>query len=72
VQGRIQPVSLGGAISVIFGSKSHYEFTTARDMKDTFTTLLGQNNGRQNGLIIANAVFRIVQNLGETSNFRKF
>jgi len=41
-------------------------------MKYIFTTLLEQNNGRQNGLIIANAVFRIVQNLGEKGYFRTF
>jgi len=43
--GTIQPIRLGGAISVLFGS--HY--CKKDDVK--FTTLLWQNNGRQNGLI---------------------
>jgi len=32
-QGRIQPVTLGGAISVKFGCQPHYGFTTARETK---------------------------------------
>jgi len=34
-QGRIQPVCLGGSISVIFGSQYHCEFTGVREMKYT-------------------------------------
>jgi len=50
-QGRNQPVSLGrGAISLILAVKSHYGFATVR-YQAYFTTLLWQNNGRENGLI---------------------
>jgi len=47
-QGRIQSLRFGGAISAIFGSqvllRVHWEMKY-------FTTLLWENNGRQNGLI---------------------
>jgi len=33
IQGRIQPVRLEGAISVIFGSQSDYGLDTVREMK---------------------------------------
>jgi len=32
-QGRIQPVTLGGAISAKFGCQPHYGFTTAKEIK---------------------------------------
>jgi len=34
-QGRIQPVSLGGTISVIFGNQVYKIFATVREMKYT-------------------------------------
>ena len=50
-QGRIQPVSLGGAMLVIFGSQVSLRVHYCEKDEVCFTTLLWQNNGRQNGLI---------------------
>jgi len=50
-QGRIQPVSLGGAISAIFGSQVSFRVHYCKRDEVYFTTLLWQSNGRQNGLI---------------------
>jgi len=71
-QGRIQPVSLGGAISVIFCSQVSLRVHYCKRHEVYFTTLLWQNNGDPNGPYIANAVFRIVQNHGEKCYFRRF
>ena len=49
-QGRIQPVSLGGAISVIFGSQVSSPVHYCKRDEAYFTTLLWQNNWEQNGL----------------------
>jgi len=52
-QGRIQSVSLGwGEISVIFGSQILLRVHYCKTDEVCFTTLLWQNNGRQNGLIL--------------------
>ena len=50
-QGRIQPVRLGGAISVVFGSQLALRVHYWKSNEVYFTTLLWQNNVRQNGLI---------------------
>jgi len=50
-QGRIHSVSLGGAISVIFGSQVSLRVHYCKRDEVYFTTLLWQHNGRQNGLI---------------------
>jgi len=51
-QERIHPVSLGGgAISVTFGSQVSLLVHYCKRDEVYFTTLLWQNNGRQNGLI---------------------
>jgi len=52
-----------GAISVIF-VKSHYGFTTVRDMKHTSQNYCDKTvDGKW--AYIANTIFRIVQNHGE-------
>jgi len=51
MQGRIQPISLGGAISVTFGSQVSLRVHYSKRGEVYFTTLLWQNNGQQNGLI---------------------
>jgi len=51
VQGRIQPVSLGGCFSVKFGSQVSLRVHYCTRGEAYFTTLLWQNNRRQNGLI---------------------
>jgi len=48
-QGRIQPVSSDGAISVIFGSQASLWVHYCKRDGIYFTTMLSQNNGRQNG-----------------------
>ena len=50
-QGRIQPVSLGGAISVKFGSQVLLWVHYCKTDEIYFTTLLWHKNGRQNGPI---------------------
>ena len=54
-----------GAISVTFGSQVSLRVHYCKRDEVYFTTLLWQNNGSQNGLIIESDVFRIVQNHGE-------
>jgi len=51
LQGRIKPVSLWEAISVIFGIQVSLRVHYCKRDEVYFTTLLWQNNGRQNGLI---------------------
>jgi len=48
IQGRIHPASLGGAISVIFGSQVSLLAHYCKSDEAYFTTLLWQNSGRQN------------------------
>jgi len=48
--GRIQPVTLGGVISVLFGSQVSLRVHYCKGDEVYFTTPLWQNNGRQNGL----------------------
>ena len=50
-QGRIQPISLGGATSVMFGSQVSSPVHFCKRDEVYFTTLLWQNNLRQTGLI---------------------
>ena len=49
--GRIQPVRLGGTVSVKTGSQGSYQLCYCKRDEAYFTTLLWQNNGRQNGRI---------------------
>jgi len=52
MQGRIQPVSLGGgAIWGLFGSQVFLRVHCCRTDEVCFTRQLWQNNGRQNGLV---------------------
>ena len=51
-QGGFQPVSLRGAISIIFGSQVSWRVHYCKRDEVYFTTLLWQNNRRQNGLIL--------------------
>jgi len=63
--GRIQPVTLGGAISVIFGSQISLRVHYRKRDEVYFTTLLWQNNEGQKWPYSENAVFQIVQSHGE-------
>ena len=56
-RGRIQPVSLGGAISVMFGIQVSLRVHYCKRHEVIFTTRLWQNNGRQNVLIISRMLF---------------
>jgi len=49
LQGRIQPVRLGGAISVIVGNQVSQRLRYCKRDEACYTTLVWQNNGRQNG-----------------------
>jgi len=71
-QGRIQPVSLEGEISVIFCSQVSLRVDYCKRHEVYFTTLLWQNNGGLNGPYIANGAFRIVQNHGQKCYFCRF
>ena len=68
-QGRIQPGKLGGKKL----GKSHYGFTNCNRDKVCITTLLWQNNGRQNGLIsrmLSSQLYKIMVNKVTLVNFR--
>jgi len=53
----IEPVTLGGAILVIFGSQVSLRVHYCRKAEIYFTTLLWQNNGRQNSFICRECYF---------------
>jgi len=74
-QGRIhiQPVKLQGAISLIFGSQVSLRFHYCKRDEVYFTTLLWQNNGRQNGLtsrILFSELYKITVNKVTFVGFR--
>jgi len=50
-RGRIQPVSVGGAISAILGSQDSFRVHYCKKDEVYFTALLWQSNGQQNALI---------------------
>ena len=66
MQGRIQPETLdGGAILVIFGRQVSLRVRYCKRAEVYFTTLLWQNNGRQNGLMsrmLFSELYKIVVN----------
>jgi len=69
-QGRIH-IYLGGRFQQYSAVKAHYAFTTVREMKYTSQHCCDKK-WTANWPYIANAVFRIVQNHGERSCFRRF
>ena len=68
--GRIQPVTLGGGvISVKFGSEVSLRIHYGKKDKVYFTTLLWQNNGRQNGFISWMLFSKLHKSLGDKIMF---
>ena len=78
-QGRIQPVTLGGAISTKFGFQSHYGFTTVREIKYRLrnTTVTKQQTAKwlhimKNGFISYHAVLPNCTKSWWLNYFRRF
>jgi len=71
VQGRVHTVSLGGRFQQCLAVKSHYQFTTPRDMEYTSQPCCDKTMDVK-WFFIANTVFRIVQNHSEKGSCRRF
>ena len=73
IQWRIQPVRLGGTISVIFGSQVSLRVHYCTRDEVYFTTLLWENSGRKNGLtspMLFSELYKIVVNKVTFAGFR--